>query len=99
MPDSTFGQNGIITTAIGSTAQINDIALQNNGMIVAVGLWNNKFALARYTTSGALDNTFGTDGIVTTTIGTTAIAILLLYNQMDRYWWPEIDSGCGSCAI
>ena len=73
--DSTFGTNGIVTTAIGtSNALANGVAIQSNGKIVAAGYSSNgsnyDFALARYTTSGSLDSTFGTGGIVTTAIGT-----------------------------
>ena len=67
--DTTFGSGGIVTTPIGSSAQINDIVLQSNSQIVAVGFSDNKIALARYNTNGSLDNTFGSGGIVTTSIG------------------------------
>lgn len=72
--DSAFGSGGIVTTMIGGNAQINDVILQSNGKIIAVGFSNNQFALARYNTNGTLDATFGTAGIVTTGIGTTALA-------------------------
>lgn len=70
--DPTFNTTGIVTTQV----QYNDIAyavvLQSNGSILVGGssVGNNaqQFALARYTTSGTLDTTFGTNGIVTTTI-------------------------------
>lgn len=72
--DTTFGFGGIVTTAIGSSAQINDIVLQSDGKIVAVGFSQNDIALARYTRNGSLDTTFGSGGIVITEAGTTALA-------------------------
>lgn len=73
-PDTSFGSGGIVTTRIGNTAQINDIALQNNGLIVAAGFSDNQFALARYNANGSIDTTFGNAGIVTTPLGITAMA-------------------------
>ncbi len=78
--DSTFGTNGIVTTAIGDISQAYDVALQADGKIVVVGSTTsssnflNQFAIARYNTDGSLDNTFGTNGIITTAIGNNSIA-------------------------
>lgn len=68
--DTTFGSNynGTVTTTIGSSAFANSLLIQADAKIVAAGNSDNKFALARYTSSGILDNTFGLDGIVTTSI-------------------------------
>src|SRR5206468_4572273 len=72
--DTSFGTGGKVTTAIGSdNDQAYGVAIQSDGKIVAAGYSfngsNNDFALARYTTAGALDTTFGTGGKVTTAIG------------------------------
>ncbi len=54
----------------GPDEHIWDIARQSDGRIVAVGearfpgAGGDNFALARYTSTGALDNTFGGDGVV-----------------------------------
>jgi uncharacterized delta-60 repeat protein len=79
--DSTFGTDGVVitpfSTALGNP-QVNSLAIQpSNGAIVAGGTdfyyvkktlsYDSEFALARYTTSGSLDTTFGTGGEVTTT--------------------------------
>ncbi|MBI5778897.1 MAG: hypothetical protein HZA49_05520 [Planctomycetes bacterium] len=74
--DTAFDTDGIVTTTIGSS---NDyayaLALQADGkMVVAGNAWNganDNFTLARYNTNGSLDTTFDTDGIVTTTIGSS----------------------------
>lgn len=72
--DSTFGSGGQVTTAIGSSSDIpHSVAIQSDGKIVVAGDSYNgsysDFALVRYTTSGAVDSTFGTSGKVTTAIG------------------------------
>jgi uncharacterized delta-60 repeat protein len=71
--DTSFDGDGIVTTAIGnSTAWASAMAIQPDGKILAVGFakviisYQNDFALVRYNTNGSLDNSFDTDGIVTT---------------------------------
>jgi len=69
--DTSFGTNGKVTTQVSASDDIiSDIALQPDGKIVAVG-WSggNKFTAARYTSSGALDSGFGTNGLAVTPIG------------------------------
>ncbi len=73
--DTSFGTNGIVTMQPGGATGgvINSIAIQSNGQIVAGGQATisgaNEFVLARYNSNGSLDNSFGTNGIVTTTPG------------------------------
>ena len=72
-PDSAFGLGGIVTTAIGNADDIGDcIAIQSDGKILVAGFSMDnsafKFALIRYNTNGTLDNTFGSEGKVTTAI-------------------------------
>ncbi len=69
--DSTFGNDGKVTTAIGSDADYaQSVAIQSDGKIVVVGSSYNgssyDFAVVRYDTSGNLDSTFGGDGKVIT---------------------------------
>lgn len=74
--DSTFGIGGKVVTAIDNrNDQVNAIATQTDGKIVAAGSTSgtsSKFALVRYNTDGSLDSTFGTSGKVVTAIGTSA---------------------------
>ena len=71
--DTTFGTNGVVVTDFGGgedSAQA--VTLQGTNIVVAgYSVLDNHadFALARYTTSGALDATFDTDGRVTTNFG------------------------------
>jgi uncharacterized delta-60 repeat protein len=74
--DSTFGTDGILTTAIGDNASTNSITLDPvTGDILVAGYSDNydtqirSFAVVRYNDDGSLDTTFDTDGILTTTIG------------------------------
>lgn len=73
--DSSFGNGGIVTTAIGSKADdAHCMAIQPDGKILAAGISDNgsnlDFAVVRYTTTGALDTGFGTAGKVTVAVGT-----------------------------
>jgi uncharacterized delta-60 repeat protein len=74
--DNTFDSDGKVTTVIGSGNDYgNSVAIQCDGKIVVAGSSNNgsddDFALVRYNTDGSLDNTFDSDGKVTTDFGST----------------------------
>ena len=76
--DSSFGDNGITTTGFGKNtySRIRDIVLQPDGKIVAVGdtapyQAASNIVVARYTTSGTLDSSFGSGGYVITDPGPT----------------------------
>lgn len=78
--DLSFGDNGIVTTSYDAELHIGyTVAIQNDGKILVAGQIHNNLgsdnytadiALSRYNTNGNLDNTFGDDGKVTTSIGT-----------------------------
>lgn len=72
--DAAFGSGGIAKTTLSAgTDQINGIAVQSSGRIVACGFYTNgsywNVALIGYLSSGVLDPTFGTGGVVRTSIG------------------------------
>jgi len=74
--DNTFSVDGKVTTAIGaSDDETRSVAIQPDGKIVVCGFSNNgtddDFALARYNSDGTLDLSFGTNGKVTTAIGSS----------------------------
>jgi uncharacterized delta-60 repeat protein len=76
LPDLSFDSDGIVTTTVGvSSATAWALAIQSDGKILAAGVAFNgndyDFALVRYTTTGALDTGFDTDGKVTTAIGSS----------------------------
>ena len=78
--DTTFGTNGItVTTFAGIAFDPFGFAVQKNGDILIGGVattksGRNEFGLARYTSNGVLDTTFGTNGLVTTKVGTRSDA-------------------------
>ena len=74
MLDMSFGVNGTRTTALDPAASFaTSVAIQGDGKIVVAGYvdngGNSDFALARYTSSGAPDSSFGSGGIVTFPMG------------------------------
>nr|WP_295922548.1 T9SS type A sorting domain-containing protein [uncultured Dyadobacter sp.] len=75
--DATFGQGGKVTTNVGNGETfMNSVLIQPDGKIVTVGYtgpqeYQGKFCLIRYNSDGTLDNTFGVDGVVETTLGGT----------------------------
>jgi uncharacterized delta-60 repeat protein len=85
--DTTFDTDGRVTTAIGtSTDRAYSVVVQADGGIVVGGsavVTTTDFALVRYTSTGALDTTFDTDGKVTTTIGSSTDQIWQIGLQSD----------------
>jgi uncharacterized delta-60 repeat protein len=74
--DTGFNGVGYNTTTFGTGAQANSVKVQSSGNIVVAGTTvagQASFALARYTSSGALDGTFGTAGQTITPIGFGAV--------------------------
>jgi uncharacterized delta-60 repeat protein len=69
--DGGFGSGGVVITNFGSDSDAGQsVVVQNDGKIVVVGYSgthpNYDFALARYTTAGMLDASFGSGGKLTT---------------------------------
>ena len=88
-PDISFGTGGIVITQIGPSNSIAySLAIQKDGKIIIGGKSsngsNNDFCLARYNINGTLDNSFGTDGIVTTEIGTSTDVIQTIAIQSNE---------------
>jgi uncharacterized delta-60 repeat protein len=78
--DKSFGRGGVTVADFGTNAPLSGafaVAIQSNGELVAGGAaaqgpfnlsFNSPFALARFTSSGALDTSFGSGGLVTTAL-------------------------------
>jgi uncharacterized delta-60 repeat protein len=78
--DKTFGSGGVAIADFGANAPLSGafaLAIQSNGDIVAAGAaaqgaanlsFDSAFGLARFTSTGQLDSSFGSGGLVTTTI-------------------------------
>jgi len=72
--DLTFGVGGVVTTnfPIGTSGGLdvaNDVIIQSDGKIVAVGRSASRFGVARYNTNGSPDTAFGVGGVVSTVVG------------------------------
>lgn len=74
--DNTFGNGGIVSTTLGMSLDgAQAMKIQPDGKIILAGssIINlpsySDFALIRFNTDGTFDNTFGTNGVVTTSIG------------------------------
>jgi len=79
--DPASGRKGIVITPV-STAddEANAIAIQKDGKIVVAGYSNTDFVVVRYKIDGMLDPSFGTGGIIKTSLHcgdehTSAVAI------------------------
>ena len=81
--DSSFGQNGMTIINFSSYS----IAIQDDKILAAGYLYNNgteDFALARYTANGALDASFGENGMVTTDFNNTSEEAYLIVLQENK---------------
>jgi len=84
--DSSFGTGGIVTTPVGSNSLARAVVVQPDGNIVVAGAGlgpSTDFALVRYLPNGALDSTFGSGGIVTTSLSTGSDTVIGLVLQAD----------------
>lgn len=68
--DTTFGLGGKVTTNFGAIDTVSAVALQTDGKIIVVGGAGDstRLALARYSSDGSLDSTFGSGGRVLTQV-------------------------------
>src|ERR1051325_2746539 len=74
--DTAFGSDGKVTTDFTVFDQVNALAIQPGGKIIAVGFVRNfitfdDFVVARYNSDGTLDTGFGIGGKVTTDFGSS----------------------------
>lgn len=83
--DQTFSGDGMVNTPIGQYSDsATSVAVQPDGKIVAGGYfdrnfnYDDSFAVVRYLPNGSLDNSFGNNGKVTTTIERIAQAHSIL---------------------
>jgi uncharacterized delta-60 repeat protein len=82
--DTTFGTNGIVVTDLtGNYQTFSSVAVQKDGNIVASGFTlpgtgTSAMVLARYTPAGALDQTFGAGGLITSnpSLGTASALVI-----------------------
>jgi uncharacterized delta-60 repeat protein len=70
--DSNFGTNGLVIVPFSSPSDGTSVAIDNKSNIIVAGSGDSDFALARYTSSGAVDKSFGTNGVVETNLGSSS---------------------------
>ena len=64
------GGDGKVTTDLtAGTDRILDLRVEPDGSVLAAGIAGDQFAWVRYTSDGALDDSFGNGGVVLTTAG------------------------------
>jgi uncharacterized delta-60 repeat protein len=86
--DVTYGIDGVSAIPAGEWAGASSIAVQSDGKIVAAGLGtdsdgNIEFAVTRFNADGSIDTSFGTDGLVTLSIGSGDSAAQAVAIQSD----------------
>lgn len=85
--DTTFNTTGIVTLNYGTNVYASSLAVQTDGKILIAGNTRDngatKALIARYTTSGSPDSTFGSGGIVTLLIGTSTSALVVAEQIID----------------
>jgi len=106
--DSNFGsRGGVVSVFPGDpTATAFPLLIQSNADIVAGGSAGNtaavpttSFALARYLSTGQLDTTFGTGGLVTTSFGSGTARIAALALQSDGKIVAAGTDGSGDLVV
>jgi uncharacterized delta-60 repeat protein len=70
--DRGFGEKGTVLGRTGPYEGVGGVAIQRDGKIVAAGSGRVGFALARYTTQGRPDRSFGQGGTVSTRLGSAS---------------------------
>jgi len=94
-PDPSFGTNGFVATPFASDygecriAVFNKLAILNDGSIIAAGsattiyqtTTENRLAIARYTSDGYVDTTFGTPNLIVDVYGYLASDMVLQDND------------------
>lgn len=85
--DSGFGTSGVATLDFGGADEIQALAVQSDGKIVAAGKTGSpgNFAIARFTTTGQPDTTFNGTGKVTVDFGGDDTATSVAVNGTDIF--------------
>ncbi len=99
-PDGTFGSGGVVTTDFGGDDYGNAMVRQPDGKLVVAGGpvqgANVGFELARYTSTGALDPTFGSGGKVATPVRNADEAYSVVLQPDNQIVAAGLSIGTGS---
>jgi uncharacterized delta-60 repeat protein len=97
--DGSFDGDGKLVFGLNARSQAigNSVALDSLGRTVVAGSASNgtiqEFAVARYTSAGVLDTTFGGTGIVRFAFGASSIGLAVAVDSMDRVVIAGYTSG------
>jgi uncharacterized delta-60 repeat protein len=98
--DVTFGSAGRVVTDFGGDDEAFAVAVQDDGKIVVAGVSTASgtmdFALARYTSDGELDATFGSGGKVFTDLGAQDEAFSLVVQGDGKLVAAGVSTSAGS---
>jgi len=94
--DTTFNTTGIVSTVVtpGKVQIVREILVQPDNKIILGGTANDDLtvnpavsdiAMVRYTSAGAVDTTFGTNGIVLTNLTDTTNGVSIAYDYFHRF--------------
>lgn len=102
--DTSFGGDGIVATTISGSSRVNGIARQSDGKITVGGSSdsNANAAIARYTSNGTLDTTFGNNGITIINklpTGTEAITNISIPSGSGAAIYASLDSTNGGTGV
>lgn len=100
--DASFGNNGIVVIDVGnSNNSARSMVIQPDGKILMAGFSTtsiNLFNVIRLNPDGSLDDSFGTNGVATTTLASTSIASSIALQQDGKiiaggHTWGGISNG------
>ncbi|MCF7785644.1 MAG: hypothetical protein K9N47_05945 [Prosthecobacter sp.] len=86
--DNGFGSGGLMEAGMGGFGNLQAVAVQADGKIVACGSgqnaqFNYSFTLVRLNTNGTFDSSFGSEGLVVTSPGYTDASLYSMELQQD----------------
>jgi len=96
---ANFDGDGIATTSISGTQQINGLVVQSDGSIVVAGTSGTDFIIAKFLTGGSLDTTFGSSSGYTITDFTGTDAGYAIARQADGKFIAAGMSNFGDFAV
>ncbi len=73
-PDTTFGTDGIVSSALFAATRRADVAIQADGKIVVT---DSDYTVTRYNSDGSLDTSFGNGGTAATVLDYSASSVLI----------------------
>ncbi len=98
--DSSFGTNGVFTYSGASSVSSIDAVEDRFHNILILGSVSDDIIVLRVTTSGTLDNTYGTNGVVTLhTVGASNIPTRIFFEGMLAYVGGKQKVGLGNYSL